>query len=302
MADALASGASVRKDVGVQVPPRPQPMLVRFLAIVSQLSELRRSKNLLWNLTLRELRSKYRRSLLGWAWSMLNPLSNMVIYWFVFGVVFGAVALEGDPSGLNNYALYLLSGLLPWGFFSLVTNLGLGSLIGNAGLVRKVFFAWETLVFAQVIFSFVQFCIEMSLLCIALIVMGSPILPWIPVAFLMMLLLAVYASGFALAVSVGAVFFRDLRYLWTILIQVMFFATPIIYSPDKLDGKLHPILEFIFHWNPMAVFIQSFRHLLYDGRAPEIGHVLYLACAAVVSFIGGWAIFVKLSRRLAEEV
>ena len=233
---------------------------------------------------------------------MLNPLSNMVIYWFVFGVVFGAVALKGDPSGLDNYALYLLSGLLPWGFFSLVTNLGIGSLIGNAGLVRKVFFAWETLVFAQVIFSFVQFCIEMSLLCVALIVVGSPILPWIPVAFIMMLLLAVYASGFALAVSVGAVFFRDLRYLWTILIQVMFFATPIIYSPDRLDGKLHPFLEFIFHWNPMAVFILSFRHLLYDGRAPELGHVVYLACASVISFVAGWAIFVKLSRRLAEEV
>ncbi len=302
MADALASGASVRKDVGVQVPPRSQLMLVRFLLIVTQLSELRRSKNLLWNLTLRELRAKYRRSFLGWAWSMLNPLSNMVIYWFVFGVVFGAEAPIGHPSGLNNYAMYLLSGLLPWGFFSLVTNLGLGSLIGNAGLVRKVFFAWETLVFAQVIFSFVQFCIEMSLLCVALIVVGSPILPWIPVAFLMMLLLAVYASGFALAVSVGAVFFRDLRYLWTILIQVMFFATPIIYSPDKLDGKLHPYLEFIFHWNPMAVFILSFRRLLYSGRAPELGHIVYLACAAIISFVGGWAIFVKLSRRLAEEV
>jgi len=233
---------------------------------------------------------------------MLNPLSNMVIYWFVFGVVFGATAPTGHPSGLNNYALYLLSGILPWGFFSLVTNLGLGSLIGNAGLVRKVFFAWETLVFAQVIFSFVQFCIEMSLLCVALIVVGSPILPWIPVAFLLMLLLAVYASGFALAVSVGAVFFRDLRYLWTILIQVMFFATPIIYPPDRLDGKLHPYIEFVFHWNPMAVFILSFRRLLYSGRAPEFGHIVYLVCASVVSFVVGWAIFVKLSRRLAEEV
>ena len=302
MADALASGASVRKDVGVQVPPRPQPKLVRFLLLVNQLSELRRSKNLLWNLTLRELRAKYRRSFLGWAWSMLNPLSNMLIYWFVFGVVFGATAPTGHPSGVNNYALYLLAGILPWGFFSLVTNLGLGSLIGNAGLVRKVFFAWETLVFAQVIFSFVQFCIEMSLLCVALILVGSPILPWIPVAFLMMLMLAVYAAGFALAVSVGAVFFRDLRYLWTILIQVMFFATPIIYTPDRLDGKLFPLLEFILHWNPMAVFIQSFRHLLYSGRAPEFGHIVYLACASVVSFVSGWAIFVKLSRRLAEEV
>ena len=76
---------------------------------MGQLAELRRSQNLLWNLTLRELRAKYRRSFLGWAWSMLNPLSNMLIYWFVFGVVFGATAPKGHPSGLQVYALYLLT-------------------------------------------------------------------------------------------------------------------------------------------------------------------------------------------------
>jgi len=277
-------------------------MLVRFSFIVQQLTELRRSQNLLWNLTLRELRSKYRRSFLGWAWSMLNPLSNMVIYWFVFGVVFGATAPTGDPSGIQVYALYLLTGILPWGFFALVTNLGLGSLLGNSGLVKKVYFAWETLVFAQVIFSFVQFCIEMTLLCVALLIVGSPIAPWIPVAFLLMLLLAVYAAGFALALSTVAVYFRDLRYLWTIIIQVMFFATPIIYTPDKIAGKVPPILEFILHWNPMAVFVLSFRHLLYSGRAPEWGHIAYLLAASIVAFVGGWTIFVKQSRRLAEEL
>jgi len=276
--------------------------LVRFSFIVQQLTELRRSQNLLWNLTLRELRSKYRRSFLGWAWSMLNPLSNMVIYWFVFGVVFGATAPTGNPSGIQVYALYLLSGILPWGFFALVTNLGLGSLLGNSGLVKKVYFAWETLVFAQVIFSFVQFCIEMTLLCVALLIVGSPIAPWIPVAFLLMLLLAVYAAGFALALSTLAVYFRDLRYLWTIIIQVMFFATPIIYTPDKIAGKVPPILEFILHWNPMAVFVLSFRHLLYSGRAPEWGHIAYLVAASIVAFVGGWTIFVKQSRRLAEEL
>jgi ABC-type polysaccharide/polyol phosphate export permease len=277
-------------------------MLVRFLAIVNQLSELRRSKNLLWNLTLRELRSKYRRSFLGWTWSMLNPVSSMLIYWFVFGVVFGQTAPIGDPSEVNNYALYLLSGLLPWGFFSLVTNLGLGSLLSNAGLVRKVYFAWETLVFSQVIFSFVQFCIEMALLSVVLIMVAGQIVLWVPVAFLLMVVLAVYASGFALALSASAVFFRDLRYLWTIIIQVLFFATPIIYPPDQLDGKLPPVVEFVLHWNPMAVFIDSFRQLLYHGHLPELMNLVYLVVSAIVSFVAGWAIFVKLSRRLAEEV
>jgi ABC-type polysaccharide/polyol phosphate export permease len=277
-------------------------MLVRFLAIVNQLSELRRSKNLLWNLTLRELRSKYRRSFLGWTWSMLNPVSSMLIYWFVFGVVFGQTAPIGDPSEVNNYALYLLSGLLPWGFFSLVTNLGLGSLLSNAGLVRKVYFAWETLVFSQVIFSFVQFCIEMALLSVVLIMVAGQIVLWVPVAFLLMVVLAVYASGFALALSASAVFFRDLRYLWTIIIQVLFFATPIIYPPDQLDGKLPPVVEFVLHWNPMAVFIDSFRQLLYHGHLPELVNLVYLVVSAILSFVAGWAIFVKLSRRLAEEV
>ena len=233
---------------------------------------------------------------------MLNPLSNMLIYWFVFGVVFGATAPVGDPSGIQVYALYLLAGILPWGFFSLVTNLGMGSLLGNASLVRKVYFARETLVFAQVIFSFVQFCIEMSLLCIALIIAGSPILPWIPVVFFMMLLLAVFSSGIALALSASAVYFRDLRYLWTIIIQVLFFATPIIYPPDRLDGRLSRPLELIFTWNPMAVFVQSFRHMLYSGTSPEWGHLGYLTIVSAVSLVAGWLGFVSLSRRIAEEL
>ncbi len=199
--------------------------------------------------------------------------------------------------------MYLLSGILPWGFFALVTNLGLGSLLGNSGLVKKVYFAWETLVFAQVIFSFVQFCIEMTLLCVALFIVGSPIAPWIPVAFLLMLLLAVYAAGFALALSTLAVYFRDLRYLWTIIIQVMFFATPIIYTPDKIEGKGAPE-----RWSSSCTgtqwpcLSQAFRHLLYSGRAPEWGHIAYLVVASVVVFVAGWTIFVKQSRRLAEEL
>ena len=302
MADALASGASVRKDVGVQVPPRPQRSIGKVFIVVQAFTELLESRNLLWNLTLRELRSKYRRSFLGWAWSLLNPLSNMLIYTFVFGVVFGAKAPIGRPSGLNVYALYLLCGILPWGFFSQVTNLGMNALLSNASLVRKVAFARETLVISQVIFCFVQWSIEMSLLAVALIIAGSPIIPWLPVAILLMVCLAVYAAGFALALSAAAVFFRDLRYLWSILVQVMFFATPIIYTPDRLQGKIPGSIEFILTWNPMAVFILTFRHMLYGGAAPNWTEMLYVVVISVAVFFAGWAIFTRLSRRVAEEL
>ena len=83
---------------------------------------------------------------------------------------------------------------------------------------------------------------------------------------------------------------------------MLFFATPIIYPPDQLDGKLPPVVEFVLHWNPMAVFIDSFRQLLYHGHLPELANLVYLVVSAILSFVAGWAIFVKLSRRLAEEV
>jgi ABC-type polysaccharide/polyol phosphate export permease len=114
----------------------------------------------------------------------------------------------------------------------------MNALLSNASLVRKVAFSHvKPSVISQVIYCFVQWSIEMSLLAVVLIIAGSPILPWLPVTILLMVCLAIYASGFALALSAAAVFFRDLRYLWGILIQVMFFATPIIYTPDRLKRK-----------------------------------------------------------------
>jgi ABC-type polysaccharide/polyol phosphate export permease len=271
--------------------------------MLKQLKRLAGSRELLWNLTLRELRTKYRRSFLGWTWSLLNPLSLVLTYGFVFGVVFGAVAPIGNPSGLNNYALYLLSGLLPWAFFALVTNLGMGTLIGNGGLIKKVAFSPETLVFAQSIFSVVQFSIEIAvLIVIMLVISGFTLVPWIPVTILLMFLLAVFSTGIALALSVVAVYFRDLTYLWTIMLQVYFFATPIIYDPEVLKAQVSPTVLRLLEWNPMAVFIRAFRSTLYDAAAPEVSSLCFLAGISALSLVLGFIIFHSLTRRLAEEL
>jgi ABC-type polysaccharide/polyol phosphate export permease len=260
------------------------------------------SRDLLWNLTLRELRGKYRRSFLGWGWSLLNPLALVAIYSFVFGVVFGSEPPVGENSGVHNYAVYLLCGLLPWSFFNLVTGLGMNSLLGNAGLVRKVAFPRQTLVFAQSIFSLVQFSIEMVLLTAILLALGSPLAPWIPVVLLLMLLLCVFATGIGLCLAVWYVYFRDLNYLWTIIIQVYFFATPIIYDPSILEGKVPGWVEGVLRWNPMAVFVQAFRHTMYDATSPKLANVLGLLVMASASLALGLAVFKKGSRRLAEEL
>lgn len=260
------------------------------------------SRELLWNLTLRELRTKYRRSLLGWAWSMLNPLATVAIYSFVFGVLFESNAPVGDPSGLKGFAYFLLCALLPWNFFSLITSLGMGAISANSGLVRRVAFPREVLVFSNVLHACVQFAIEMGLLAIVLLIAGSPFLPWLPVVILISVLLAIFASGFALALSTLSVYFRDITYLWTIFIQVWFFLTPVVYAPSVVQDRAPAWANDILRLNPMSAFVNTYRELLYDATAPSLPRLGAMVVAAFASLALGWAVFNRMGRRLPEEV
>lgn len=262
------------------------------------------SRELLWNFTLRELRTKYRRSVLGWTWSMLNPLATFTIYWFVFGFIFTADAPKGDPSDLDSFALFLLCGLIPWNFFALMCNLGLGAINGNAGLVRRVAFPREILVFANVLHACVQFAIELTLMCLILLVAGSPLLPWLPVTLLVTVLLIMFGSGFALALGALAVYFRDMAYLWVIAIQVWFFATPIVYPPSYLatNDDIPDWVVQVLEANPMAIFVGAYRSLLYDGTSPSLVTLGTLALIGLGTLALGWALFLRLEPRFAEEV
>ena len=266
------------------------------------LANVYRSRELLWNLTLRELRTKYRRSLLGWTWSMLNPLATVAIYGFVFGVLFKAEAPLGDPSGLTSVALFILCALPPWNIFALVNNLGLTAISSNAGLVRRVAFPRELLVFSNVLHAAVQFSIEIGLLCVVLLVAGSAFLPWLPVVIVTSVLLAAFASGVALALSALAVYFRDLTYLWGIVLQVWFFATPIVYSPRLLDENVPAWAKNLLELNPMLHFAAVYRRCLYDGAAPGWRTIGVLSIVSMASLAAGWWVFLRLSRRLPEEV
>jgi ABC-2 type transport system permease protein len=272
--------------------------MTNILAPVRRVSE---SRELLWNLTLRELRTKYRRSVLGWSWSMLNPLATVAIYTFIFSVVFKAEPPVGGESGLKVYALYLLCGTLPWGFHVLITNLGMTSLVSNAALVRKVAFPREILVFSNALHALTQHGIEMSLLAVVLLVAGGHFLPFAPLIVMYMLLLGAFSCGIGLALAALYVYFRDMNYLWTIVTQMWFFATPIVYTEDRLVGVDETVRE-ILRWNPMAVFIRGFRTMMYHGQMPDAGNIVACVLFAGVSLLLGWSLFVRLSRRFAEEL
>jgi lipopolysaccharide transport system permease protein len=265
---------------------------------MNALADLSQSRDLLVNLTLRELRGKYKRSILGWTWSLLNPLATMVIFSLVFGKLLKIKPAVGDPSGLVNYPAFLLCGLLAWNFLSNAMNNGMVALLGNAGLIKKVYFPRQILVFATILSLDWSFAIEMALLCVFLLVLGNMVLPWLLGVILAMVLLTVFATGIALILSMLNVYFRDLQYLVGIGLQLWFYATPIIYPITLVPEHL----RLVYSINPMVGFVGIFRSLLYDLRFPAWGQVAYVTVWTVAILFIGQAVFRKFEPRLAEEL
>ncbi|MEO7837488.1 MAG: ABC transporter permease [Acidimicrobiales bacterium] len=274
---------------------------------MTTLAEYRASGELLNNLTLRELRSKYKRSLLGWTWSLLNPLATMLIFTLVFRFFFRIDAPESATTGLKNFAVFLMCGLLPWNFLTNGVNGSMGSLVGNANLIKKSYFPRELLVISQVGAWIVSFLIEMALLAAALVLFGNMVLPWLPVVLLLMALLTLFVTGLSLAFSVLNVYFRDIQHFVGILFQVWFYLTPIVYPPNlipvraEIFGMDLPLRD-LFHLNPMFDFVDAFRSILYELRLPSTGSLAYLVAVSVITFVLGLSLFGRLEGKLAEEL
>lgn len=272
---------------------------------MTRLSEYAESRELTVNLTLRELRSRYKRSVLGWTWSLLNPLSNVIILSLVFGGLLRIQPPVGDPSGLHVFALFLLCGLIPWNFFSSSVNGSMGALLGNANLIKKVYFPREILVLSTILSLVATMLIEMGVLMVILIFFGNMVIPWIPMVLFLIAVETVLVLGIGLVLSAANVYFRDVQHLVGILMQALFYTAPIVYPLSFVDRVANEHGEWIgtlYRLNPLVVMVQDFRAVLYDLRFPPLLDILYFgAWAFGLLFFGLWA-FHKLDRRVAEEV
>ena len=271
------------------------------------LSEVRGSRELLVNLTLRELRGKYKRSILGWSWSLLNPLATVAIFSLVFRFFFKLDFDAGDPSGLKSFALALVIALLPWNFLSNGINGSMAALIGNANLIKKVYFPREVLVVSTVSSWVVSLLIEMAVLSVILLLAGNFVVPWLGPVLLLVVIQFLFVIGLGLGLSVLTVYFRDIEHLVGILLQFWFYATPIVY-PIKFVPQEATILGWevpvrtLYGLNPMMRFVEAYRDCLYHLRFPPLADVLYLVAAAAVALLAGGLLFRRLEPKLAEEL
>jgi len=278
---------------------------------MNYLKEVFAARELLANLTLREIRGKYKRTVFGQLWSLANPLALTLIYTFVFALIFRIQPDKGDPSGLDVFALWLLCGLLPWTFLATVLNLGVGSLVANAGLIQKVYFTRIVLPLSLVGSTAYNWLFEMAVLVVALMVVGGFVLPWLPLLLVIMLLTAVFVGGLALMLSIANVYFRDTQYFITIILQLWMYLSPIIYPFSMVQTASRDIggilgtpitLEGIYTVNPMVHFIEVFRSLLYDNRWPDPVEWLICTAWALATFVVGAVVFRANEKKLAETL
>jgi lipopolysaccharide transport system permease protein len=266
---------------------------------VTSIATYRASRELYLHLILRELRSKYKRSFLGWAWSTVTPLTTMLVYTIVFRLFLKIHAAAGSPSGLHFYAVYLLCALLPWAFFQNSVLGGIGSLLASANLIKKTYFPRDLLPAATVASNLVSHSIEMGILYVVLMILGNfHALEFIPLVVVLVLLVALFALGLGLMLSVLNVYFRDIEYFMSILFLVWMYLTPIIYPFSYVPARYQLYLKL----NPMTDAVLSFRAMLYDGAAPGAFEFIGFGVTAIAVFGIGWLVFNKLEGRLAEEL
>lgn len=269
------------------------------------------SRELLYNLTMREVRGKYKRTVLGQLWSLANPIAAMVIYTFVFSFVFRIQPAAGNPSGLNVFAIWLLCGLLPWMFFSSVVTLGTNSLVSNAGLIQKVYFFRAVLPLSQVLAAAYNWLFEMGVLLVVLVIAGSFVWPWLPLVLVVMFMLVLFAAGVAMMLAVANVYFRDTEHFLSLFLQIWFYLTPVIYpislvqtQSERVGGLFGTSITVmdIYKLNPMQSFVTVFRELLYDNRMPDPGNALACLLWTALSITLGLFVFRRNEKGLAEAL
>jgi ABC-type polysaccharide/polyol phosphate export permease len=268
---------------------------------VSLVNDLWTYRGLVGNLAQRELKARYKRSILGWAWSLVNPAATLATYALVFGTLFKQEPELAGNGHLRNFAMFLFAGLLMWNFFSAVVNGSMASLVAAGPLLKKVYFPAECAPAANMLVAMSQAAIESGILLAILAIAGNTSWTMLLVPVLIALI-GIFAFGIGLMLSVANVYFRDVAYLVAVLMNLLFYATPIVYQFSYVQNNAPHWAQTLVRCNPIHRFVEAMRDVTYRLVWPSLSSLAILAACAVVSFTLGWAIFRRFGERVSEAL
>ena len=266
----------------------------------ARMAELIGYRELIRNLVVRDLKVRYKNSVLGILWSLLNPLLMMTVLTVVFTVM--------TPSNIPNFPVFVLCGLLPWNFFSASMTAATGSIVENAPLVKKVYFPREILPLSVVFSNLVNFLIALIVLFAMIAVFRVKLTAWVLLLPLIIFIQVMFTAGMTLVLSTLNVFYRDTKIIVEVGMLAWFFVTPVFYPIDKLPHNylLWGINIDVWRWvcilNPMASLVAAYRDVLFYGRLVGPDFLFRTFVTALVILIGGYLVFIRYSRVFGEEV
>jgi lipopolysaccharide transport system permease protein len=247
-------------------------------------------RELIKTLVVSDLKVKYANSILGFAWSLLNPLMMMLILYFVFSNVFA--------SAQDNFILYILTGLLAWRFFMLGTTAALNSIVGKPSLITKIYVPREILTLSTALSALVSSTLEFVVLLPLLVIFGVGLHPTILAFPLIHLLYFALIYGVSLILASLYVYFRDLNQIWDVVLQLGVFASPVMYPISLVPESYLPL----YMLNPVTCIIGMYRDVFLSGTLPGLTEFAAAGAFALAFLAAGTATFQRLSRRFAEEV
>lgn len=272
---------------------------------ISSLREIAQHREMLMLLVRRDLKSRYKDSTLGFVWTLIRPLTQLLIYYIVIGKFLSA------ERGIPDFAIYVFTGLTAYGLFSEIVSGGTASIVGNAGLIKKIYLPREVFPLATVGSALFNFAIQFALLLLATLVVGAfPISPEIVYFVPGLLVLLIYGTAFGLLLSAVNVYLRDMQYLVEVLMLLLLWASPIVYSWSMVKDVLgEGLLLEIYTDNPITLGVLAFQRSLWMAGADTAEYppdlMLRLGIAGVIGIvllIGAQRVFTRLQGNFAQAL
>ena len=261
--------------------------------MLQHLLRLRQYADLLATLTLRDIQVRYKQTFLGAAWAVAQPVAFMVILTALKTVVFGETDSEGVP-----HPIFLYCAMVPWVFFQSSLTFSTTSISGNMNLVKKIYFPREIFPWASILACVVDFLIASAIFAVMMALYRVPLtwhLLWVPVLFAVEL---TFVLGVGMFASASNVFYRDVKYLIPLGVQLLFFASPVFYSVSRVPDSMRTW----YMLNPMAVVIDGFRQTIIHGASPALGPLAVSLVVSVVFCASAYAYFKRVEVKFADLI
>ena len=253
--------------------------------------ELVQYRELVRNLVIRDIKLRYRNSVLGFVWCLGNPLLMMAVFTVVFTVL-----MHND---IPNYPIFILCALLPWNYFNTAIMGSIDSIVGNAHLIKKVYFPREVLPLSIVLANLVNFLLALIVLFAMLFAFRVQLTAWALYLPLIIFIQTIFTLGLGLIFATLNVFYRDTKIIMEVGMMAWFFLTPVFYKIEDLVPQYARLMYWV---NPMASFISWYRIVIYHGISMEPGFIFRTLVTSVVALVVGYLVFTRYSSVFGEEV